>query len=412
MIKLNVQIKLKKRGRMKMSNDKNLEFYGKVEFPVTCTIGRGLENAIAANTRVGYVNGKLGKLYYRGYSIEDLARYSTYEETAFLLLYGHLPNKKEFEDFSMKLKENRDVPEDVVYFLKKQPVEVDPMNLLMSGISLLAGYDDLTDVGTIESEREVAIKIISKIATLAAMIGRIKCGKNPIKPRDDLTHAENFLYMITGEVPSEYNARAFDVALILHADHGMNASTFTGMVIHSGLTDMYSSIAGSIGCLKGYLHGGANERVIYMLEEIGDVNNVEKWYWEQRKQKKKIPGFGHRVYKTYDPRARILKKYAIKFCKEDKLQNLCKIADALEKVVINDLGKTKKIFPNVDYYSGLVYMGIGIHQKYMFTPIFAVARSAGWAARIIEYMEDNRIFRPRANYYGPLDLEYMPIEKR
>ncbi|MEA3506462.1 MAG: citrate/2-methylcitrate synthase, partial [Elusimicrobiota bacterium] len=225
-----------------------------------------------------------------------------------------------------------------------------------------------------------------------------------------LTHAENFVNMIMGSVDKEI-AKAIDISLIIHADHGLNASTFTCMVIHSSLSDFYATIAAGIGSLKGPLHGGANERVIKMLREIGSPENVEEWYKKQRESHRKIPGFGHRVYHAYDPRAKIYKEYCHKVATTDEVKKLIATAEKLEEVEIREIGKEKGIFPNVDFYSGIVYTALGLEPE-LFTPLFAVSRVAGWAARVLEYMPDNRIFRPRAEYYGPLTEEYIPIEKR
>ncbi|MCG2675855.1 citrate synthase/methylcitrate synthase [bacterium] len=396
------------------------DFVGKKEFPIKCEIGRGLEGAIVNNTQIGYVNGKEGRLCYRGISIEDLAKYSLFEETAYLLLFGKLPKRDELNGFQEKLKVSRSIPQGIVEMIKILPKDTHSMNLLMSAVAALAGYDKESQKVTLESEKEVAIRIISKIATVTAAISRIKKGKEVIEPREDLSHAENLVYMITGEVdesrPSlrgvdEEISKAIDMALILHADHGMSGSTFTCMVIHASLSDFYATIAGGIGSLKGPLHGGANERVIKMLQEIGTPSNVEEWYGRERKLHHKIPGFGHRIYHAHDPRARIFKEYCHRVATTEEIKNLLAIAERLEEVEIRELGEKKGIFPNVDFYSGIVYKALGLETS-LFTPLFAVSRVAGWTARVLEYMPENRIFRPRAEYYGPLKQEYIPMEKR
>lgn len=386
------------------------EFVGKKEFPVTCEVGRGLEGAVVNNTQIGYVDGKEGKLCYRGIRIEDLAKYSSFEETAYLLLFGKLPKRDALDGFKEKLKASRSIPQGIVELIKILPRDTHPMDSLMSAMVALAGYDKESQEVTLESEREVAIRVISKIATVTAAISRIRKEEKVIGPREDLSHAENFVYMITGKIDEEIS-KAIDMALILHADHGMNASTFTCMVLHSSLSDFYATIAGGIGSLKGPLHGGANERVIRMLQEIGTPSNVEEWYKRERKLRHKIPGFGHRVYHAYDPRARIFKEYCHKVATTERIKNLLATAEKLEEVEIRELGEKKGIFPNVDFYSGIVYKALGL-EKSLFTPLFAVARVAGWTARVLEYMPENRIFRPRAEYYGPLKQEYVPIEKR
>ena len=386
------------------------EFVGKKEFPIKCEIGRGLEGAVVNNTQIGYINGKEGRLCYRGISIEDLAKYSSFEETAYLLLFGKLPKRDELDGFKEKLKVSRSIPPGIVEMIKILPKDTHSMNLLMSAVAALAGYDKESQKVTLESEKEVAIRIISKIATVTAAISRIKKGKEVIEPREDLSHAENLVYMITGKVDEEIS-KAIDMALILHADHGMSGSTFTCMVIHASLSDFYATIAGGIGSLKGPLHGGANERVIKMLQEIGTPSNVEEWYRRERKLHHKIPGFGHRIYHAYDPRARIFKEYCHKVATTEEIKNLLAIAEKLEEIEIRELGEKKGIFPNVDFYSGIVYKALGLETS-LFTPLFAVSRVAGWTARVLEYMPKNRIFRPRAEYYGPLKREYVSIGER
>ncbi|MFX0091004.1 MAG: citrate/2-methylcitrate synthase [Candidatus Hodarchaeota archaeon] len=392
--------------------DEKLEFVGrKKEFPMVLRIGRGLENVITNNTLIGHIDGEKGKLYYRGIEIEELAQHSTFEETAYLLIYGKLPNKQELDEFTNQLTLNRDVPPEVIECLKALPEKTHPMNLLAAGVALLAGYDENPQKMTLENERRVSINLISKIATLAGAIARINEKKPIVAPDPTLSHAANLLYMITGKKADDFDTRAMDRVLILHADHGMNASTFTAMVIHSSLSDIYSSVSGAIGSLKGFLHGGANQCAITSLREIGSIDNLEEWYQTQRKLKRRIYGFGHRVYRAYDPRARMIKDFVLTYCAEGPVHNLCQIADRLEELVLEDFGKTKGIFPNVDLYSGLVYLSLGI-EPYLFTPLFAVGRVVGWTARILEYMKDNRLFRPRSHYYGPLDLKYVPIDER
>ncbi|MFW9995211.1 MAG: citrate/2-methylcitrate synthase [Candidatus Odinarchaeota archaeon] len=396
----------------------NLDFIGeKVQFPYEGKIGRGLENAITNNTLVGYVDGMNGKLYYRGIAIEELAHKSSYEEVTYLLLYGKLPTKNQLDQFTQKMKDYREIPSEVENNLRNLPDNTHPMHMLSIGMLNLAPYDKKIDDLTIESETEISVKIISQMATVTGVIARIKAKKPVIKPDNSLSHAANFLYLLTGEKEENdsFGTNAMNTSMILHADHGMNASTFGGMVVHSGLSCMYSTVVGSIGTLKGHLHGGANERAVQALLEIrdlGGVDKVEEWYSKKRQKKEVIFGFGHRVYKSYDPRARELRNYVTGYCTDDdEVIGLCEIAERLEEVVIEDLGKTKKIFPNIDLYSGLLYMYMGI-KPYMFTPVFAASRAAGWTARVIEYMEDNRIFRPRAHYYGPIDVKYVPVDDR
>ncbi len=389
------------------------QLVGEVTWPVEVKIGKGLEGAIACTTKVGYVNGSKGWLIYRGYNIFDLAEYSSFEETCYLLLYGKLPTQKELDEFNAKLVANRAVDKAVIDVLKMIPTaKTHPMSALRTAVSVLGTLDEKAEETTVEAEREVAIKLIAKMATIAAAIARIRKGEEPVEPDSSLSHAGNFLYMMSGKKPDPTFERIMDVALILHADHGMNASTFTTMVVNSSLSDMYSSVVGGICSLKGPLHGGANERVLYDLEEIGDPSNVEAWFRKARETKRKVMGFGHRVYKAYDPRARILSPLAKLVSEKDPAnKKLYETAVKLDEIVCKELGVEKKVFPNVDFYSGIVYRSMGIETA-MFTPIFAVSRVSGWTARALEYLAENRIFRPRAVYTGPVKADYVPIDKR
>ncbi len=384
-----------------------------VEWPVKASLGRGLEGAISNTTKIGYVNGAKGWLIYRGYNCFDLAEKSSFEETAYLLLFGKLPTQSELSGFNDKLIAYRNIPDEVYQLLNTLPTDKShPMSALATAVSALGNFDDNADEATVENETEIAIKLIAQMATLAGAIARVRNGEKPVRPNPALSHAGNFLYMMTGKTPDALSERIMDAALILHADHGMNASTFTTMVVNSSLSDMYSSVVAGIGSLKGSLHGGANEAVLYDLEEIGSPENVKSWFAEARAQKRKVMGFGHRVYKAYDPRARILGPIAeLVASKDPETKNLYATAVALEEQVCSVLGAEKKIFPNVDFYSGIVYKAMGIEPA-MFTPIFAVSRISGWTARALEYLADNRLFRPRAIYVGPVKQDYESIEER
>jgi len=402
-----------RRARAETNDEPEPGMTGEVQWPMQCAVGKGLEGAIATDTRIGYVNGAKGWLIYRGLNIFDLAEFSTFEETSYLLLYGQLPTKRQLQDFGRTLVRHRPVPPAVYEVLAQIPTaSTHPMAALRTAISVLGNLDDSSEKLTVEGEREVSIKLIAQMATVAGAIARIRRGEAPLAPREDLSHAANYLYLMTGEEPSELNSRIMDISLILHADHGMNASTFTTMVVNSSLSDMYGSVTAGIASLKGPLHGGANEQVLYDLEEIGNPENVEKWFQHARETKRKVMGFGHRVYKAYDPRARILGPLAQLLSHRDPdIENLYKIAVKLDGLVCTQLGSEKKVFPNVDFYSGIVYRALGIETA-MFTPIFAVSRVSGWTARALEYLGDNRIFRPRALYTGPPRVEYVPLEKR
>ena len=431
-------------------------------WPITCTVGPGLEGAIACETRVGYVNGAKGWLIYRGYDIFDLCAHSTFEEVSYLLLHGDLPTAAQLAQFETQLKQYRRLP-GTNRLLMSFPVErMNAMAALRLGTNLMrhelayadqesarptldsaigadedsipmetrprgerraiyefrgqmpregrpsADGDGKTDPATMES----CYHLIAGVASLAGSIARLRLGRMPLEAREDLSHAANFLYTMTGQVPTPQEERMMDVALILHADHGMNASTFASLVVASTLSDIYLAVGSGIAALSGRLHGGANEQVMHTLRGIGDASKVKAWYAQARREKRKIMGFGHRVYKAYDPRARVLGPLAEYMARHSKsVRPLFRVAQALEKEVVADLGESKKIFPNVDFYSGLVYTAMGIPVD-MFTPIFAVSRVSGWTARVIEYLQHNRIFRPRAMYIGTFGQEYVPMIRR
>ena len=389
------------------------EFSMAVEWPVEAKIGLGLEGAIASETRIGYVNGPKGRLSYCGYDIFDLAAESSYVETAYLLLFGKLPNSAQFSAFREKLRNYRNLPPETFDILRAMPItRVHPMVALGAGVLAAAATDEDANVTTVEAETEAAIRLIAALPTITAAVARLRRGEEPVDADPQLDHSANFLYMLTGSQPSAEFARIMDVSLILHADHGMNASTFAAMVVNSSLSDMYMTVGAGIASLKGPLHGGANEHVLYALEEIGSPERVKSWFKKVRQDKKKIMGFGHRVYKAYDPRARVLKPLAAMLAERSAVTKpLYVVAEKLEQLAIEELGKEKGIFPNVDFYSGLVYQAMAIETP-MFTPIFAVARVAGWTSRVLEYLQSNRIFRPRATYVGSARVQYTPIDKR
>lgn len=386
------------------------KFVGKVEWPTTVELGRGMEGAISNESTIGYVDGEKGWLVYRGYNIFDLAEHSTYEETAYLLLFGKLPTQKELADFNAKLVGYREIPKEVIDVLKLLPKDVHPMAALRTGVAALGCYDTKADEVTVENDTEIAITLVSQMATVAGAVSRIRKGQEPVSPDPNLSHAANFLYMATGEKPDDFTARVMDISLILHADHGMNASTFTCMVINSSLSDLYSTVCGGIGSLKGPLHGGANERALADILKIKDVDGAVEYVKDCIANKKKIMGFGHRVYKAYDPRAKVLGQYSQQVTEMKGMKHLYDIAKKVEEEVIAAYGE-KGIFPNVDFYSGTIYYALGIEVP-LFTPIFAVSRVAGWVSRVLEYLPENRIFRPRAVYVGAMEEKYVPIAER
>ncbi len=386
------------------------KFVGAVEWPVAIQLGKGLEGAITNHTKIGYVDGEKGWLVYRGFNIFDLAEHSNYEETAFLLLFGHLPTQKELDDFKKKLVGYRRIPREVVGALKMLPKQCHPMAALRTGISVLGCLDSKADDVTVENDTEIAIKLISQMATVAAAIARIRKGQEPLNPDSSLGHTANFLYMALGEKPNDLMAKVMDVSMILHADHGMNASTFTCMVVNSSLSDLYSTVCSGIGSLKGPLHGGANERALAEMLPLKSEQEAVAYVKDCIVNKKKIMGFGHRVYKAYDPRAKVLGQYSQEVTEKMGMGHLFKIAKKVEDEVIAAYGE-KGIFPNVDFYSGTIYYALGIEVP-LFTPIFAVSRVAGWVARVLEYLPENRIFRPRAVYVGDMEKSYVPIDQR
>lgn len=400
------------KARAETSDEPEAAFTGTPEFPIECKVGRGLEGAVAATTKVGYVNGQRGWLVYRGIDIFDLAAYSSYEETTYLLLFGGLPTKSQLAEFKQQLVANRELPPYIYEVLRKMPIrETHPMSALRTAVSLLGNFEAKSEDTSVANETRISIQLIAQLPTIVGAIARMRQGKDPLPPSPELGHAANLVRQMVGGEPSELIDRLMDVALILHADHGMNASTFTTMVVNSSLSDMHGSVVAGIASLKGPLHGGANERVLYDLEEIGTVDNVEPWFAKARETKRKVMGFGHRVYKAYDPRARILGPLAELLVEHrPEEERLYRVATKLEQVVCGELGD-KQIFPNVDFYAGFAYRAMGVETQ-MMTPIFAVSRVAGWTARALEYLQDNRIYRPRAAYTGPIHVDYQPIDKR
>ncbi len=378
---------------------------GEVEF------SKGLEGVIVGESTKSRVNGLEGKLYYLGIPIQELAKHSTYEETAFLLLHDRLPGQAELDQFSKTLASHRHVPDEILTNILKIADRDHPMALLRTAVSMLSAFDPGSEASDPEGMEEEAIKLISRMATIAAAIGRARKGLGAVPPREDLSHAANFLYMLQGEAPDDYAARVMDVLLILLADHGCNASTFVCIATTSTETDMISSVVAGICALKGPLHGGANERAVYMLDEIGIPDRAREYVEQALAEKRKVMGFGHRVYKTKDPRATMLQDYVRELAKRGGTQHYLEIADVVERTMVEKLG-AKGIYPNVDFMSGVVMASLGIETA-LFTPIFAVSRVAGWTAHILEQRADNRIFRPRFIYTGPeLGSPYIPLSER
>ena len=366
------------------------------------TQSKGLEDVVTGESSICFIDGQQGRLLYRGYDIVDLAPNSSYEETTFLLWNGHLPTVSELRTFSAEITSKRAVPEGVLSIMTSLPTNCDAMDALRVGVAALGVYDD-----PMYTPQEKAQSITAKMATLVAAIHRHKHGQDVLAPRDDLGYSADLLYMVTGEKPSKEDERLMDALLILHADHELNASTFAARVIASTLSDVYSAVTGAVGALKGPLHGGANEKVIEMTVEIGTPENAESYVDALLAKRQKITGFGHRVYKTMDPRAAILKEMAQKFIRSEKEKRVFQILEKTEEM----MRTWKNLYPNVDLYSGLALNHVGI-PSYLFTPVFAVGRAPGWLAHILEQYSDNRLIRPRAEYTGPTQAEYVPIELR
>ncbi len=370
---------------------------------------KGLEGVIAAISGISFIDGDQGILVYRGFSIETLSKHSNYEEIVFLLLHGQLPTRAQLKELSDTMKEYRPL-KFVMPTLRSFPKDAHPMDVVRTVVSLMGIYcPDKFDFSK-DIKLQKVLRVVAKLPTIIAAYDRIRKGLEPIEPDNSLSHAENFLYMLNGEKPDELSAKIMDIMFILHADHGMNASTFSSMVTISTLSDVYSSMTAAIGTLKGSLHGGANERVLKMLVEIGSPDKVQAWVEEALEERRKIMGFGHRVYKAYDPRAKILKKYAKKLGGKGADNQLFEIGEKVEEIMLAKVGD-KGIQPNVDFYSGIVLHHLGITTD-IFTPIFAISRSVGWGSHILEYLESNRLFRPRAIYNGPYHQEYIEMEDR
>ncbi len=371
------------------------------------TAARGLKGVVAADTKICDVDGDLGKLIYRGFNIHELAKWSTFEETAYLLFKGELPTSEQLADFTKLLVHHREIEPPVFEFLKTLPKATSPMTALRSAVSMSAVYDPLAEDESPEANFEKSIRLTAEMTTIVAAVRRILAGLEPVLPRQDLSHAANFMYMLNGTVPSADAEKAMDLILILHAEHGLNASTFAARVIAATLSDIYSSVTGAIGALKGPLHGGANTEVLKTLEEVGSVANVVAWVESVRAKKGKFMGFGHAVYKVEDPRAVHLKDLSRRLGIEIGDTRLYDISIAMEQAVVSSIHKNC----NVDFYSASLQHYMGIPGD-MFTCVFAASRIIGWCAHVIEQQSDNKIIRPSSNYVGPAERDYVPVEQR
>lgn len=365
----------------------------------------GLEGIVATTSSISSIID--GVLTYRGIDIDELAEKATFEEVAYLLWYGKLPNQAELADLNRKLGESAAIPEPVLAQIKLYPESSNPMAALRTLVSSLALYDAEADNMSEDANFQKAIRLQAQIPTLIAAFSRIREGKEPISPKSGVSIASNFLYMLTGQEPAEIAVEALNKALVLHADHELNASTFAGRVTVATLSDIYSGVTSAIGALKGPLHGGANEAVMATLEEIGSVDNVESYINSKLENQEKIMGFGHRVYKNGDPRAKHLQKMSHELGKLTGNLKWYEMSIKIEGIVTGQKG----LKPNVDFYSASVYTSLGIPRD-LFTPIFAISRTSGWTAHILEQYQNNRLIRPRAEYIGPVNQHYIPMEQR
>ncbi|RDI44247.1 citrate synthase [Falsibacillus pallidus] len=370
------------------------------------TATRGLEGVVATTSSISSIIDDT--LTYVGYNIDDLAEHASFEEVIYLLWHRKLPTASQLQELKEQLAKDAELPQEVLNQFKTFPIDkVHPMAALRTAVSSLGLYDEEADVMETESNYRKAVRLQAKMPSLVTAFARIRKGLEPVAPRKDLGFAANFLYMLTGEEPEAIAVEAFNKALVLHADHELNASTFTARVCVATLSDVYSGVTAAIGALKGPLHGGANEQVMKMLTDIGSVENVDSYIHEKLNNKEKIMGFGHRVYRKGDPRAKHLREMSQKLTKLTGEAHYYDMSIKIEEIVTSEKG----LPPNVDFYSASVYHSLGIDHD-LFTPIFAVSRVSGWLAHILEQYENNRLIRPRADYTGPGMQSYVPVEKR
>ncbi|BAZ15612.1 methylcitrate synthase [Calothrix sp. NIES-4071] len=377
---------------------------------MVCEYKPGLEGIPAAESSISFVDGQKGILEYRGIRIEELASKSTFLETAYLLIWGELPTKLQIAEFEEEVRMHRRIKYRIRDMMKSFPESGHPMDALQASAAALGLFYSRRDLHNPVYIRDAVVRLLATIPTMVAAFQLMRKGNDPVRPHDELDYSGNFLYMLDEKKPDALAARIFDVCLILQAEHTMNASTFSARVTASTLTDPYAVVASAVGTLGGPLHGGANEEVIHMLEEIGSVENVRPYIEDCIQRKAKIMGLGHRVYKVKDPRATILQDLAQQLFEKFGHDKYFDIAQEVERVAEEKLGH-KGIYPNVDFYSGLVYRKMGIPTD-LFTPIFAIARVAGWLAHWKEQLEENRIFRPTQVYNGRHSVSYTPIEQR
>ena len=380
--------------------------------PETASYAKGLEGVVAGETEICRIDGQNGRLYYLGYSIEELARDSNFEETTYLLLHGKLPNRQEMAEFAGKMRSSRGLSEPVLAMVRAFPRDAHPMELLQSVVSYLSGYIQHRIHHSPTCNCRDTLHQVVQLASAVAAWQRFREGREYVKPRMDLSHGANFLYMLRGQEPEAYEGRIMDTALVLHAEHGFNASTFTARVVASTMSTCYCSIAAAIGALYGSLHGGANERVMKAVEEIGSPDKVKSFLDNELERAHKIMGMGHRIYKATDPRAVVMQDFLQQLSRRKEDYRYLEVLKELERDFRSRMEeKGKPLYPNVDFFSGAVYALLGV-PTILFTPIFAVARVAGWLAHILEQRRDNRLYRPASLYTGAAERRYVPMEDR
>ena len=367
----------------------------------------GLRGVVAASSSIGDVNGEKGELIYQGINIHDLARSSTFEEVIFLLWNGRLPKRAELDELKLNIAANQEIQPEILALIRQFPRDAEPMDSLRTTVSALSFYDKNARDISREASVKTATRLVGQLPTIVAAIERIRKGQELVSPKPELNIATNFLYMLKGEMPSEYDAHIFDVGLILQADHELNASTFTSRVVAGTLADMYGAVTAAIAALSGPLHGGANTNVMKMLLEIGEVDKVESYIKDALASKKKIMGIGHAVYKTEDPRATNFRRFSKEMAERTGQSKWYEMSRKIEETIMREKG----MFPNVDFYSASTFYMMGIPLD-LYTPIFAVSRISGWTGHILEQYANNKLIRPRAEYIGPRNVPYVPIDER
>jgi citrate synthase len=377
------------------------------EASATASAAAGLRGVLAASSSIGDVNGEKGELIYQGINIHDLARSSTFEEVIFLLWNGRLPVRAELDELKSNIAANQEIQPEILALMRQFPRDAEPMDALRTAVSALSFYDKNSRDTSREASIKTATRLTGQLPTIVAAIERLRKGQELVSPRPELNIATNFLYMLSGEMPSEQDAHIFDVGLILQADHELNASTFTSRVVAGTLADMYGAVTAAIAALSGPLHGGANTNVMKMLLEIGEVDKVEPYIKDALISKRKIMGFGHAVYKTEDPRATNFRRFSKEMAERTGQSKWYEMSRKVEETIMREKG----LFPNVDFYSASTFYMMGIPLD-LYTPIFAVSRISGWTGHILEQYANNKLIRPRAEYIGLRNVPYVPIDER